>query len=86
MSKKYIPSHHLNTPHGGQQIKISVPSDAEIYSVYTSNLVNIGPIPWGTLCDAPPGNPNYGKNYHVIQFNPANNSWMVHNPNFGRQH
>lgn len=28
--------------------------------------------------DAPSGHPNHGKNYHVIERNPVNDSYMAH--------
>jgi hypothetical protein len=74
----YIPVHDLNAPHGGPQQPASVGNNQPVYSSYTGNLVGYGPIPKGTQSDAPPGNPNHAKPYHVIVLNPANQSYMSH--------
>ena len=34
------------------------------------------------MSDAPYGQPNYGKPFHVIEYNPANNSYMMHRPSY----
>ena len=81
MSKtNYIPCKSLNVPGGGLQQSVSISSDTPVYSTYTGELVSMGPIPYGTKCDAPIGDPNHGKFFHVIEFNPANNSYMAHDP------
>jgi hypothetical protein len=81
MSKKsgYIPAFNINTPHAGPQgPPLTVPPDQPVYSSYTSNLIGYGPIPWGTPTDAPIENVHYGKDFHVIEYVPANDSWMAH--------
>jgi hypothetical protein len=78
MSKKTVPVHNLNVPNGGPQNPITIPSNAPVHSSYTGNLLGYGPQPTGVKCDAPRGHPNYGKDFHVIEYNPANNSWMEH--------
>lgn len=75
----YIPVKNLNVPNGGPQPSAPpVKSDTPIYSSYTGNLVHVGPVPWGTPNDAPSTDSNHGGKNHVIEFNPANNSYMMH--------
>jgi hypothetical protein len=75
---KNIPVFNINVPYGGPQPAAFVTSDTPIFSSYTGNLIGYGPIGWGTPNDAPIGNHNYGKPFHVIEFNPSNNSYMAH--------
>jgi hypothetical protein len=79
MNKSNIPVKDLNVPDGGYQKQITLTCDTPIYSSYTGKLVSHGGIPWGTISDAPSWNENYKKAFHVIEFNPANSSFMVHN-------
>jgi len=78
MSKGTIPVFNLNVPGGGPQQPIVIPSNAPVYSSYTGNQVGTGAIPKGTISDAPQGNPNYGKPFHVVEYNPANKTYMMH--------
>lgn len=74
-----VPVFNLNVPNGGPQgPPLQVPPDQQVYSSYTGNLVGVGPIPYGTPTDAPPGHPHHGTNFHVIEFSPSNESWMIH--------
>ncbi len=77
MSKK-IPVYNLNVPNGGPQMPITIPSNASIYSTYTGEYVGKGYINTNTICDAPESHKNYGKPYHVVEYNPANDSYMAH--------
>lgn len=58
--------------------------DTPVYSSYTGNLIGNGPLTYGIPTDAPKGYPNYGTNYHVIEYNPANNSYMAHDPYYSK--
>ncbi|AYV75883.1 MAG: hypothetical protein Terrestrivirus3_152 [Terrestrivirus sp.] len=78
MSLKSIPVHNINVPNGGPQMPMTIPPDQPIFSSYTGNQVGVGFIPFGTPSDAPFGNKNYGMNFHVVEFNPANGSFMAH--------
>lgn len=78
MGEKNIPVYDLNVPNGGPQAPISITKDQPIYSSYTGNLVSWGPIPYGTISDAPVGHSNYKKPFHVIEYNPVNRSFMTH--------
>ena len=79
MSNKNIPSFNVNVPGGGiQQPAPPLTPTTTIYSTYTGKPVGVGGIPWGTPNDAPPGHHNYNKNFHVIEYNPCNNSYMAH--------
>lgn len=80
----YIPVHSINVPGGGiQQPPPQITHTTKIYSSYTGNFVQYGPILRNTRCDAQPWQKNYGKNYHVIQYNEANGQFMVHGaPNY----
>lgn len=80
--QKNIPVFNLNVPGGGLQQPAHISPDTKIYSSYTSELVAIGNIPKGTICDAPIGNKNYGKPFHVIEYNPANHTYMTHGVKF----
>jgi len=63
----YVPFWISATP---EQVTHSgtVPKDAVVYSEYTNHIVGTGPIPRGVMSDAPIGNPNHGKNFHVITY------------------
>ena len=73
-----IPVYSLNVPNGGIQQSITITSNTPIYSSYTGNIVSHGSISYGTLTDAPSNHVNHGKNFHVIEYNPANGSYMAH--------
>lgn len=85
MSKKTIPTFDINTPGGGEQKTVNITKDDPVYSSYTGNLIGYGPIGYGVRTDAPLGHPNYGKSYHVIEHVSVNNSWMAHNPSYGKR-
>jgi hypothetical protein len=75
----HLPIHSINVPNGGiQQTPPQVTSQTPIYSSYTGNFIQFGQIKYGTPCDAPSGHKNHGKNYHVIQYNEANDTFMCH--------
>lgn len=76
---RFIPVFHFNIPNGGMQ-KIPPPlkSNTPIYSSYTGKKVAEGPIKFGHKNDAPKDHKNYGKTFHVIQYNQCNDSFMVH--------
>lgn len=75
----YLPVKRLNIPNGGNQgSDLSVPDNEPTYSSYTGNLIGYGNIPRGTTCDAPEGHANFGKDFHVVEYNEANNSYMAH--------
>lgn len=77
----YIPVYNLNTPDGGPQKPAYVTSDTPIYSSYSGKLIGHGPIHRGSIrSDAPLGHPRHDKPFHVIEFNPANGSYMAHDP------
>ena len=76
--KDYIPVHNLNYPNGGAPSAPPITNSTPVYSSYTGNLIGSGNIPYSTTCDAPAGHPNYGKDYHAVIYNPANNSYMAH--------
>jgi hypothetical protein len=79
MSNGFIPVFNLNVPNGGNQSSAPIiTANTPIYSSYTGNLVSYGNVQKGTISDAPIGNANYGKPYHVIEYNSANNSYMMH--------
>ena len=78
MSHKNIPVYH------GGKIGIMQPnpppltSTTPIVSVYSGNVVAHGGIPWGTPNDAVKGQPNYGGNFHVINYNYADGNYYAH--------
>ncbi len=76
---KNIPVKNINVPNGGVPPPIfGVPDDKPVYSSYTGRLIGYGNIPFGTKNDALPGDPNCGGNFHVVEFNPANQTFMAH--------
>lgn len=80
-NRKYntVPTFNINVPNGGMQgPRIVIPQNQPVFSSYTGKFVTNGPVPYGVQCDAPIGNPNYGKNFHVVEFNPVNRSFMAH--------
>ena len=72
---KYVPVYDAGAP-GRPQEPVYLPNNAPVYSVYTGERVSVGPVPVGTPGDAPYGNHNYGKNFHVIQN--VKGDWMIH--------
>lgn len=80
MKSKFIPVYNLNVPNGGPQgPPLIISGDQPVFSSYTGELICNGPVLKGTICDAPIGHANYGKPFHVIEFNPVNGSLMGHN-------
>jgi hypothetical protein len=73
-----IPVYNINVPYGGMQQPAFVSADTPVFSSYTGNLIGHGMINHGMRNDAPIGHGNYGKSFHVIEYNPANNSYMAH--------
>jgi len=79
MSKKNVPMFNINVPGGGLQKPITtIAPGTPIHSSYTGELIGHGGVQRGTISDAPPGNKNYGKPYHVVEYNPCNDSYMAH--------
>ena len=75
----YLPAFDINTPYGGDQIPAPpITKETVIYSSYTGKPVAVGGVKWGTPGDAPKSHPNYGKDFHVVEYNPVNSSYMVH--------
>lgn len=74
-----VPVFNLNVPGGGSQKPPPViQSNTPIYSSYTGNFITYGPLQKGVMTDAPMGNPNYGKPFHVVEYNPCNDTYMAH--------
>jgi hypothetical protein len=81
-----IPVYDMNEPNAGPQKPAIISNDTPVYSCYTGKLIGYGSIKkYSIKTDAPFGSPNYDKYFHVIQYNPANGSWMSHNPNGGQK-
>lgn len=77
--KKCIPVYDINKPFGGiQKPAPPLKKNTVIYSTYTGKPVRQGGIPYGTVTDAPPGHPNYKKDFHVIEYVEAYESYMAH--------
>ena len=81
---KNIPVYNVNKPNGGPQQPAFIAPDQRIFSSSTGNLVSIGPIPYGTMGDAPAWHPNYGKPFHVVEVD-QNGDYMTHRQLFGRR-
>ena len=62
---------------------IGMPGDASVYSSYSRELVGYGPMPYGMPNDALPWQNNYGKDFHVIEYNPCNDTFMMHGLGLG---
>lgn len=78
MSKKFIPCYRKNssdTASGG--LPLIIQKEQPVYSSYSGKLVCHGPIPEGTVCDAPPGHPNHGKHYSVVEYIVENSSYIA---------
>ena len=76
---KNIPNHNMVPPGNGAAPKKTIQETEPVYSVYTGEQVWTGPMPYGIRCDAPKSDPNYGKNYHAIQYIPAEVPyWAAH--------
>ena len=81
MHGNHVPVYNLNVPYGGLQgPPMIISPTTPVYSSYTGDLVGYGPLAQGTPNDAPKNHPNYKKNFHVVEYNPANNSYMAHAP------
>lgn len=79
-----IPVFDLNAPNNGpQQTRVVTPNTA-VFSAYTGERINFGPIPYNTPNDAPVGHPRHGKNYVAIQYTPGNDAFMAHGINFNQ--
>jgi hypothetical protein len=82
----YVPcylcqSDHILVPtNAGPQMPVTISPNQPVYSTYSSKQVWTGPMPFGIPTDAPIGHPFNGKNFHVIEHIPTNNSFMVHEP------
>lgn len=74
----YIPSYDLNAPNAGPQKPVYITHATPIHSSYSSKLIGHGPMLNNIINDAPQGHPNHGKNYHVIEHNPVNDTYMAH--------
>ena len=77
-NKKYIPVYH-----GGKKGKLQpkppkITKDTPIISVYSGKEIGKGNIPYGTPTDATQNQPNYGKNFHVINYNYADKTFYAH--------
>lgn len=59
-----------------------IPDDAPVYSDYTGNLIGYGPVPWGTMSDAPVGHKMHDKIFHGVILNGVG-EYRVHSPNPG---
>jgi len=79
----YIPCYiNANEDKGIISTPCEVPNDAKVLSVYTLKEVSIGPIKKNTIeCDAPEGNPNHGKMFHVINKH-ADDKFYIHRLKF----
>jgi|SaaInlStandDraft_6_1057023.scaffolds.fasta_scaffold248250_2 hypothetical protein len=80
-----VPAYNINVPNGGLQQPVIITPDTPIYSSYTGEYICNGPLAHGVQCDAPVGNARYGMNFHVVEYNPANNTYMAHNRLYGRR-
>lgn len=78
MDKKYVPCFNLNVPNGGPQQQTFLKSTDPVFSLYTGDFICNGPLPKGMPTDAQRGMNGYGKNFHVIEYNPANQTFMAH--------
>ncbi|ADO18473.1 hypothetical protein [Acanthamoeba castellanii mimivirus] len=77
MSKK-LPLYSIGVP--GQSVQPPPPISPKqpIFSSYTNKLIGYGHLTNDILCDAPPEHNRYKKNFHVIVYNPANDTYMAH--------
>lgn len=78
-SSTYIPVHRMATPGSGIPAPVSVTQSTPIYSSYTGEFIQYGPILCGSVInDAPESHFNYDKPYRVINYNPINDTFMAH--------
>ena len=75
---QYVPCFSLNVPNGGPQQPVGITKETPIYSSYTGRLIGYGPLKFGTPTDAPIGHKNHGTDFHVVEYNPCNGSYMAH--------
>lgn len=53
--------------------------DTPIYSAYTNELIQRGPIQRNSIItDAPPTHNRHGKPFHVVQYIQSNNTYYAH--------
>lgn len=55
----------------------TIPQNTPVYSVYTGNFIQNGPVLWGTPSDDSSGR---NKNFHGIVYYPDMNYGMIHDP------
>jgi len=72
-----VPAFNLGYPGCGPQQPLIIPPTQKIFSSYTGKYVGMGGVPFGTICDAPLGDPKYGKPFHVIEKDCVGN-FMIH--------
>lgn len=76
---RFIPAYRLNVPGGGPQgPPMIIGPDTPVFSSFTSNHIQNGPMTWNVPNDAPPGDKHYQKNFHVVEYNECNDSFMAH--------
>lgn len=63
-------------------VQVEVPKDAEVYSVYTTKLISIGPMPYGVKSDEPLPEgekaPKKPKVFHGVQYDPEKDEYSCH--------
>ncbi|AYV82148.1 MAG: hypothetical protein Homavirus11_4 [Homavirus sp.] len=76
----YLPLKNIGEPNGVSPTPPPPPitPTTPIYSSYTQQFVQFGQILKGTISDDLPGGKNHNKPFHVVEYNPANESYMVH--------
>lgn len=75
----FIPAHSLGVPGGNcQSHSMMISSNTPVYSSYTGNFIQNGPLGRNVPNDAPPGDINYGKNWSNTVFNECNNTCIAY--------
>ena len=59
-------------------MRIRVPKDAVVKSVYTGKVVGIGEQIKGIPNDAPVDDPHYGGKFHGMQYDPEKEEYALH--------
>ena len=75
----YLPCYFLGEPNV-PGFSTFVNANTPVFSSYTGQLISYGPVKVGTISDAPIGNPNHNKPFHVIEID-SNGNHMMHSKN-----
>jgi hypothetical protein len=72
-----LPIYNPNISNSGPQKPISISNTTQTYSSHTENFIGRGPFSHGIKTNPTKSHYKNGLDYHVIEFNPVNNSYIA---------